>query len=1467
MTCSVQSWVPHLAPPTGVPPMPTPAVSLPVLSPDRPLRLTPTDVTQFVRLEQCERFLRFRLAERGGQDFMGEYDVAAQRITPLLSLSGHRFEQGIENDLGMRLTTVNYAARHAKAHNRPDNNAEVVAEARQLSPGEAVVLLQPRLEAELGGWRLRGDLDLLRLERDNDAALHVLICDMKSTVEVKVEHRLQVAFYRLMLEKLLADAGVAHRPVRTGILFRPPANPTPEEETEIKSLREAARHVFGLDDALLEIVADPDAYLRSAHDLVLGSESVARRVAGTPFEAVPYSLSFKCDGCLYTEFCMKWSAEQEDLSLLPYMTGTDKDALRRAGVITVRSLAGLKEFAPAAGTGPATDLVPAPGREAEVKQIAATWSVGPRLDELVHRARGFRRSVRKDGTQALGYIPGKGNSTLPVSTPALNPNLVTVYLDAQQDYLEDRVYLLGALVVARRDGTPVARKAVVRLSDGPPDTAAKEQRLLADWTRELVRAVVDLAVSGAPEGEEKSAPVHVVFFDRHEQRVLLEALARNFPPILKHTPPLYDFLTQVAAFDSPVASYLDEELRTFKNFPMTCQSLQSVAQYLKFDWNAPHRFRDLFKARLFDYLGKLDIDGTSEWYTKRSRFASSLPLEYAYAAWGQLPPARPGGHDEFADFRGVTVDLLAAFQVRRLEAVEHVAASAHGNPNTQKTPFVLPDLARFEDKADDLAHALHEFVTIERLVELTDWKATRHAPPERRVLMGDCLLVRYVEEDQEPGVAEQNRENERRRLKREEYAAAFRAANPGKQFRMNKEQSAECKWSADGLRLKLWLETTGVDCDLHEALLMSNLRDGDRLVLYPRLTVDERLPVAERTEFTPTPKQMLYGTRAELIGLVATAKDASGRVTAAAAEVELKDSRGSDTTKPHVFPAINRPLEGGKLYTLDPCPNDWYGYWLGQVVNGLCDGQSSVLYDRLVTPPPAGDGAGLPGQTAFLAGLDAFRLAGHLHDFEAGKREFIGGHGRTPVLLVQGPPGTGKSYSTAFAVFARLQAAMADDRAYRVFLTCKTHAATDVLLKNVVDVREKLRQLRTADPALFAEHFDARLLDVPLYRVAPNDPPPAGVVHLVKDAEKDKSEEYNADIIQEHRWAVAAVTPGGTYGMLKQKWSKCVFGHELCDLLVLDEASQMNLPEAVMAALPLKPEAPLVVVGDHRQMPPIVKHDWDRETRRTFRQYAVYECLFDTLRAQDPPVIRFAESFRLHSAMAEFLRQEVYRHDGIAYHSKKRDVLTAHPDGDEFVAAVLRPDYPLVVVTHDEAGSQVRNPFEQALIEPVLRALADPARYGLDALDGLGIVVPHRAQRAALQQSFPELCVIDPNSGLPVRSAIDTVERFQGGERTVIMVSATESDRAYLLASSTFLLDPRRLTVAVSRAKRKMVLVASRSIFSLFSPDEETYANALLWKNLLRFCPTLLWEGERDGRRVAVWGGRDDRPVENGPIS
>ena len=217
-----------------------------------------------------------------------------------------------------------------------------------------------------------------------------------------------------------------------------------------------------------------------------------------------------------------------------------------------------------------------------------------------------------------------------------------------------------------------------------------------DWTRDLVQAVVDLAVSDVPPRREEVGPD-----PRHLLRPPRAAgHAGGAGPELpadpaSNTPPLYDFLTQIAAFDSPIASFLDEEMRTFKNFPMTCQiapvggavpevRLEHAAQVpgvvqgpaVRLHRQAGHR-RQLPSGTPADPGSPV-----------------RCPLEYAYAAWGQLPTPEPGKGDEFADFRAVTKDLLTAFQVRRLEALEHVANSVHGNPNTQKTPFVLPDLAQ-----------------------------------------------------------------------------------------------------------------------------------------------------------------------------------------------------------------------------------------------------------------------------------------------------------------------------------------------------------------------------------------------------------------------------------------------------------------------------------------------------------------------------------------------------------------------------------------------------------------------------------------------------------------------------------------------------------------------------------------------------------------------------------------------------
>ena len=116
------------------------------------------------------------------------------------------------------------------------------------------------------------------------------------------------------------------------------------------------------------------------------------------------------------------------------------------------------------------------------------------------------------------------------------------------------------------------------------------------------------------------------------------------------------------------------------------------------------------------------------------------------------------------------------------------------------------------------------------------------------------------------------------------------------------------------------------------------------------------------------------------------------------------------------------------------------------------------------------------------------------------------------------------------------------------------------------------------------------------------------------------------------------------------------------------------------------------------------------------------------------------------------------------------------------------------------------------------------------------MVVPHRAQKAALRERFPALAQV---------GAIDTVERFQGAERDLIIVSTTASDPDYVAAEAEFLLSPNRFNVALSRPRAKLIVVASSSIFEFVSARLELFEQALLWKKLAaRSQGQTLWSGQ-----------------------
>ena len=102
-------------------------------------------------------------------------------------------------------------------------------------------------------------------------------------------------------------------------------------------------------------------------------------------------------------------------------------------------------------------------------------------------------------------------------------------------------------------------------------------------------------------------------------------------------------------------------------------------------------------------------------------------------------------------------------------------------------------------------------------------------------------------------------------------------------------------------------------------------------------------------------------------------------------------------------------------------------------------------------------------------------------------------------------------------------------------------------------------------------------------------------------------------------------------------------------------------------------------------------------------------------------------------------------------------------------------------------------------------------------------------------------------------TTFDIVERFQGGKRDLIIVSATVSNLAYAQSESDFLLEPRRLTVAMSRPKRKLIVLASQALFTLMPSDLDAYERSALWKHLRHACASPpLWTGEYGGYLLRV---------------
>ncbi len=377
-------------------------------------------------------------------------------------------------------------------------------------------------------------------------------------------------------------------------------------------------------------------------------------------------------------------------------------------------------------------------------------------------------------------------------------------------------------------------------------------------------------------------------------------------------------------------------------------------------------------------------------------------------------------------------------------------------------------------------------------------------------------------------------------------------------------------------------------------------------------------------------------------------------------------------------------------------------------------------------------------------------------------------------IFIQGPPGSGKTYTGSHIIVELLR------RGFRVGVSSNSHKAINNLLSHVekvameqgVDFEGVKKSTKTKDESIFDGLFIQNVF-------------------------------INKEALDEN-WQLIA----GTAWLFSD-----VLADQVLDFLFVDEAGQVALANLIAMGTSARN---IVLLGDQMQLGQPIQGIHPGRSGESSLEY-----LLNGL-ATIPPEhgIFLSTTWRMHPDVCSFISDAVYDGRLKPEKSNKNQCLIPGKDSHPF----LKPTG-IVYVPVEHDGCSQKSPEEAEVIKNIYESLLKQSYQDKSkkkqriTIDNILVVAPYNMQVNLLKRTLPK------------GARVGTVDKFQGQEAEVVIVSMATSSGDYLPHHIEFLYSKNRLNVALSRAKCLALLVASPALMAIRCKTVEQMAlvNTLCW--------------------------------------